>query len=221
MLYQVSVHSIRLPKNSTVGDVLNDIKSKVNICMPYFMVCCHILVCFVSFIMLTHVFCMPSVIVNPGRAFSSRCWTPITWSFLPQDIQGGASASWTPLGHIYFHTIVFFYLVFAADFRTQWEDREHQRSVLDTACRRGILYCYVTLYGKTILHCLRRSRSPPGFNGWYCLLFLGSWGGEKPWPFWPLDSRVPFYQRHSKPNGNEVHLMLDLSYLIYWLISVL
>jgi hypothetical protein len=25
----VSVHSIRLPKNSTVGDVLNDIKSKV------------------------------------------------------------------------------------------------------------------------------------------------------------------------------------------------
>ncbi|KAM0846883.1 hypothetical protein ACQ4PT_055394 [Festuca glaucescens] len=31
---QVSVHSIRLPKNSTVGDVLNDIKSKVELSHP-------------------------------------------------------------------------------------------------------------------------------------------------------------------------------------------
>jgi ubiquitin carboxyl-terminal hydrolase 7 len=31
---EVSVHSIRLPKNSTVGDVLNDIKSKVELSHP-------------------------------------------------------------------------------------------------------------------------------------------------------------------------------------------
>lgn len=27
--YQVVIHSIRLPKNSTVGDVINDLKTKV------------------------------------------------------------------------------------------------------------------------------------------------------------------------------------------------
>jgi len=36
--HQVSVHSIRLPKNSTVGDVLNDIKTKVSIYYSLFFI---------------------------------------------------------------------------------------------------------------------------------------------------------------------------------------
>jgi len=37
-LYQVVIHTIRLPKNSTVGDVINYIKTKVSF---YYYICVH------------------------------------------------------------------------------------------------------------------------------------------------------------------------------------
>ncbi|BAF20868.2 Os07g0163800, partial [Oryza sativa Japonica Group] len=65
---EVSVHSIRLPKNSTVGDVLNDIKSKVYFCTPYLWCVFHILQLFYLLVLqsLTYALCVPSAITKPG-----------------------------------------------------------------------------------------------------------------------------------------------------------
>jgi hypothetical protein len=54
--HQVSVHSIRLPKNSTVGDVLNDIKTKVSIYYPYFVFRYTLIIGPFAFVKLTYIF---------------------------------------------------------------------------------------------------------------------------------------------------------------------
>jgi hypothetical protein len=63
--------------------------------------------------------------------------------------------------------------------------------------RRYVISCFTTRLDFSFVFYL---------HDYFCLLFLGSRGGEKSWPLRSFDSCISFYKRHSKPNGNDGNL---------------
>ena len=111
MFCQVVIHTIRLPKQSTVGDVINDLKTKVilqflafqnwtcdsNFNQSYFPI--PIVAIYQIHMHQKKEFKKKKkklfvvTIFGTGRVVSSQCRTQIAWSFLSQDLQGIGNCS--------------------------------------------------------------------------------------------------------------------------------